>query len=627
MDKGRILLLSGLLTVVFVVVSLGLALSVTPPVINDVNVSPELDVALFTAYSAVADIELATDVNVTITGINGDGGTTIDYYSDGNTSATTRTFAMVNTAGNTWNYSYLYPDYLYPEIYFAPSTITWTNAHSDYPLWKNSYHIMHYSNPFTMEANMSFWIEFYAETKTGTNSVIQVYLVGNGNSISYFDSDWKTDTDTIQVGTVNKNTAYSHTHSANSSHYLVGLVPGATGLIDDVNVSSDFWIVLYCNSNTEARGWNLEYVSSTLQDNTNRWYLANGTTYATPTALHGAPDAHVHLARRGTNKDGLTTYISATGSGGDSNKSFVFYFNTPTNLAPSGIYFDSPDDGTYDATVAVDWTDATDPNGDTLTYTLSLIYPGGTTVALYSGTDTSYSLETGPYPNGIYDLQCVVSDGTASSTSLLSNQYGVGFEISHIGSGGVYDDDGEEEDDGIDDGWAPDDDEEEGDGWIFGDDHDGDGDYDRADFREDIVILIDIFGGYEAGEEPDDMEIDFIVDVLIDMFHCDDMWADVEVEDIPIAGGIITRIEEIIGLDVSRPFDWLYQALMHENTVNFYQFGHWKLRAWMYALFFGFIFFMLFGDRDEKKKRKNPWLKQVNKTIKRGKSMKITRMW
>lgn len=623
----REIVLCILLSIACVTVSLGLLNAVGEPVINDANVSPELDVALFTPYQIIADIELATDANVTLTGLNGDGGTTIDYYSDGNTATTSRTFALVNTAGNTWEYNYAYPDYIYPEIYFAPSTITWVNSPDDYALWKESYHIFHYANNYTMEANMSFWIEFYVEEKSTTNSVIQVFLVGNSNTINYFSGDWRDSSDTTQLGTINKNMSYHHEHSANSSHYLIGLSPDASGLVNGVDVSTDFWVILYCNANTEERGWNLKYHSASLQDNTNRWYLGDGTTWDLPTALHGAPDTHIHIARRGTSLDGVTAFISATNLSGDSNKSYVFYFNTPSNLAPSGVYFDVPENTTYDGVINIDWTDATDPNGDTLTYTLVLVYPGGGTETLYSDTSTAYDFETGGYTDGVYDLQVVVSDGTTTTTSVLSNQYGEGFTISHTGGGYVGDDD---VDDGGD-GWTPDDydDEEE---WIFGDDHDGDGDYDRDDFRSDVVVLIDIFGGLELGDEPDDVDIDFIVDILIDLFHCDDMWYDGEIDEIPIIGGTIDGvfdgIEDVIHIDISYPFDFIYQALMHENTVNFYQFGHWKLRAWMYAIFFGFIFFIIFGKRDKKKeKNRKSFVVGVAKNIKSRKTKIIKRKW
>lgn len=57
------------------------------------------------------------------------------------------------------------------------------------------------------------------------------------------------------------------------------------------------------------------------------------------------------------------------------------------------------------------------------------------------------------------------------------------------------------------------------------------------------------------------------------------------------------------------------KALMHENTVNFYWFGYWKLRAWMYALAFLFMFFIIFDRDDDKKKKRKSKFVRLHKTI------------
>lgn len=73
-------------------------------------------------------------------------------------------------------------------------------------------------------------------------------------------------------------------------------------------------------------------------------------------------------------------------------------------------------------------------------------------------------------------------------------------------------------------------------------------------------------GRLEVGEEPADVDIDFIVDVLIDLFHCDDMWADVEVEDIPIAGSAVSFAE----YSLDGYSSWCLAGMIRRKSGNHY---------------------------------------------------------
>jgi len=88
------------------------------------------------------------------------------------------TFPLISSGSDTRVKTSIYPDYIYPEIFFAPSTITWNNAPSQTTINRNNYHIFKMTNPFAMVDEMSFWIELNAvPNNTNNSSDLLVYLV------------------------------------------------------------------------------------------------------------------------------------------------------------------------------------------------------------------------------------------------------------------------------------------------------------------------------------------------------------------------------------------------------------------------------------------------------------------
>lgn len=102
------------------------------PNITNVEISPLLDISRFSPYNILAtitDFNTSSTATASITGVNGDGGDYWDYYADGSTASGDVTKNLTyDSEISKWVSSNVYPDSIYPEIYFAPSAITWDNT-------------------------------------------------------------------------------------------------------------------------------------------------------------------------------------------------------------------------------------------------------------------------------------------------------------------------------------------------------------------------------------------------------------------------------------------------------------------------------------------------------------------
>lgn len=397
-----------------------------PLVINSVILNPELDISLFSPYTISADIDglpESSTATAVVTGINGDGSTDWNYYTDGTADSDSRSYTLAYNAGlDKWVSGNVYPDSIYPEIYFAPSSTTWSNAPSNIITRRNNYQLLHFDNAFSMNGAMSFWVEFNAYRRSAVNSAdLQVYLVEQSHDITYFQEDWRAKAGVELIGTITKDAAFNHSHNANSSHHLVSLSSNIDGTVGDksLNIDNDFWIVLYNTSPNDARGWDLRYQSSSLCTNSGDWYTGSQAGWTT-TAQTGCPDAHVHMARRDDGsglKDGVKIVTSAI-YGETATKTTNLYYNELPNLAPNATSFTSPTvGGTYEGVVSVAWDAASDANNDTLDYNIYLLDENGAQYgdALATGTtDLTLTFDTetpgSEIPNGLYSLSGEVCD-------------------------------------------------------------------------------------------------------------------------------------------------------------------------------------------------------------------------
>ncbi len=387
----------------------------------DITVVPELNISRFAPYTIEATGIPGTPnrVSLKIDGLNGDGGECWDYYADGTCGSESRSKNMT-LSGDKYVSENVYPDTIYPEIYFADSDVTWYNQPSEMIIRRNDYHIMHFNNPFTMTDEMSFFIEFNADPVSTVNSAdLEVYLVEKENNIDFFQENWISDaTKRVElVGTFSKDSPIHHTHTGNSTHRVVQLATDEDGKIGskELDINGDFWVVLYSNSPNNNRGWRFKYHGSSLCNNSNQWYRANRIGWST-TSQSGCPDAHVHIARRHADyMDGMQVLLTAEYD----EETLVsepqnFFFGELPNLPPSSTSFTSPTvGGTYSDQIDVVWEPATDPNNDSLTYNIFLNTEVGEPIILATGTsNTTLPFLTTSYSDGNYSLSGEICDGT-----------------------------------------------------------------------------------------------------------------------------------------------------------------------------------------------------------------------
>ena len=417
-----------------------------------ITISPDLDVSLFTPYKIYKTFaDSPNSVDLKIAGINGDNpsSTCWDYTIDGTCASTEKNMSMTYDALNSrWQSPNVYPDYIYPEVYFAPSEITWNNQPLNIPIWRRSYHVMKFNNPFTMTDGMSFWIEFNAApVNTNNSGDLMIYLVGNVDPATYYSSDWRNKAQTELMATFSKDDTYHHNHTPGtdySTHFLVPLSTNSDGTIGtkNINISSGFSVVIYQDSPNVNRGWNLRYQPSNLCTYSNRWLVGDrsgGGTWNTPVSNSGCPDAHIHVARRLTDintliQDGVRITTTANYDGLPSVVATrdVFFEPLP-NLAPSPTSFVTPvANGIYDGdSINVSWNQATDPNNDNLLYSVMLLDSEGNEVStLLSLSDqTSFSWDITEVVNGTYSLKGVITEDVLEDPLSTTFYLGGNFTI------------------------------------------------------------------------------------------------------------------------------------------------------------------------------------------------------
>ncbi|MDD3774041.1 MAG: hypothetical protein PHW50_02050, partial [Patescibacteria group bacterium] len=397
------------------------------PEITEVVFDPLLDISIFDHYNILTNIEKLSPNNsatIGVSGINGDGGNAWNYYANGQPFSETISKTMTyNVDLDKWKSQNIYPDNIYPEIFFAPSTTTWDNPPQNLDIRRNNYHLMHFKNPFTVTANMTFWVEINAYRRSAVNSAdLDIYLVEAGHDLSYFEEDWRNKSGVELVGSINKNDDFDHTHTENSSHHLVALSANnsATFGTKNLDINGDFWIIAYANSPNTNRGWDLRYHQANLCDNSGHWFVGNQSGWTT-IAQSGCPDAHIHIARRSEAegiRDGVKVVTTAIQDGQTGTKISSFYYNELPNLPPNHTSFVTPvSGGTYAGDIEILWNAATDPNNDALNYSLYLLdFNGeqiGSALAL-NQSELTYVLQTNipesEIPDGQYGLKGEVCD-------------------------------------------------------------------------------------------------------------------------------------------------------------------------------------------------------------------------
>ncbi len=419
----------GVLTAIVLTIAILASQSVlaSNPSINNITLQPDLNLAYFGSYNLTANVTNASPMDSVIANvsiINGDGGSCGQFFVNGTCAEnSTTTYNLTYVSQDFWRRTAIRPDNIYPQIEFAEDTVYWYNSPQNISLHKESIHLMHFTNNYSDAPNMSFWIEFDASPADPTKTKdLVVYVIERGHNISYFQgSDWRNNAGEVSlVATLTRESPKSHTHTSNSSHYLITLTADNNGTIgnEHVNISGDFWVALYSNAPT-TQGWNLAYRNDTLCNNSGRWYTEQQGTW-TPSPKSGCPDNHVHFARRIDVVDGLSVATTANYTDGNATTNFTnFTFAGLPNLPPVATAFNYPQNGTYAGFLNISWIPVSDPNGDPITYNLSLLNADGTlNRTLNTSTNLTYFYwNSSTVLDGVYDLRIVACDPSSACTN------------------------------------------------------------------------------------------------------------------------------------------------------------------------------------------------------------------
>lgn len=374
---------------------------------------------------------------VNLSGINGNGGSCIDYYASGSCAvtwwSTSFSYPLIYSGNNIRVKKRIYPDQIYPEIYFADNSITWYTTGSQSRITQSNYTLVHMKNPYIMTGNTTFRIEMSVSSWTNPNVVdLQAYLIKSWTNLSFFTSnDRRTNTWVQLVGAITKSTAYSHTHTqgtVNKSDYLISLAANNDGTIgtNHINISGDFWIALYANTNSTTRGRDLKYYSWTICQNASGRYIGNQGAWRTTTRQSGCPDIHVHITRESTYLDGVKAIVYASYTWWtqvlETSWTSNFYFWTG-NLAPNATSFITPTSWTiYTGNIYISRYPANDANLGSLTYNISLLSSTGVTLqTLITATSATGFTWNVNVPDGTYSLSGTVCDSTALCTPFYLN--------------------------------------------------------------------------------------------------------------------------------------------------------------------------------------------------------------
>ncbi|MBW2980816.1 hypothetical protein KY360_05360 [Candidatus Woesearchaeota archaeon] len=407
------------------------------PVISGLNINPSLEISFFGSYNFtvnVTDNNTIDLVNLSYKGINAEGGSCFQYYVNG--SCENDEYYTTNmTLGDAPEYYKrdVRPDMIYPQIEFADDEIYWYNSRKGLDIYKDKYHIFKFVNNYTINANTSFWIEVDALVKSQTTRGLRVYLFDRTTTITDFQSDWTNSAKGELVAEIDNNAAKNHAHTDdNSSHHLIALTANSDGTIGtkNLNLTDSFFIALYNLEGNVNKAWNMSYRNTSLC-NTSNWWLGEDSGWTT-TQQEGCPDTHVHLARYNLSgsSDGVSATSCAEDNSSNSNCTTISsFFGAISNLAPVSNAINVPEpSGVYKCPINISWNEFSDPNGDTVTYNVSLLNADETFNQIINDSESStyYVWSCGSIPDGEYSLKVEGRDpDNLSSYSTLGGNFSI----------------------------------------------------------------------------------------------------------------------------------------------------------------------------------------------------------
>ncbi|MCT4588801.1 MAG: hypothetical protein N4A71_13310 [Carboxylicivirga sp.] len=446
------------------------------PIVSNEQITPLPVISYFDNYEFRVDVApngtTINGVSITSTKVNGEDSdhnnptVSCDYYNNGESySDGPNVNALSNLGGDIYSYGSLRPDNLYPEIFFTPNGVDYNNSPLDFRPNRNEYHILKFTNPFKMVDNSSLFIELYANPRFRRLSVdLQVYVVGNDEGIDFFQGDdWRSESSAELVGTIKRRDDYNHTHGPNAKHHVVRLLTNDDGTIGtkNINVDGSFWVVLMAPTRFRNRAWTLKYhpkevnggrdndglVDQALSANAT-WYRGNFSTWTT-TAQSGLPCSHIHIVRDGTDgtdpvKDAIfvETSVDYSYNGTDDTleETEIFYYNIVPDLPPNASSVLDPEQCAYSSTIDISWVPASDPNGDDLTYNVSVVDLDSKalvkSVATGISTTSVSNFDISDVANGFYDIEVEACDASSCTPFYWTGRYSDDGDFLYLGDNG-----------------------------------------------------------------------------------------------------------------------------------------------------------------------------------------------
>ncbi len=398
--------------------------------IANISISPILNISYLKGYNVTTNVFNATAlsfVRATIYTINGDGTSCWWFYPNGTCAVGTPSiFNMSHKAKNFWEKTNIMASTFYPKISFGLNDIFWYHKPQNLSLNKFNYHLFHFVHNFSILPNTSLFIEIAAIPESSVNSKnLIIYIVERGHNESYFHTDWRNLPGVEVIGSITKSYPIHHTYTSNSSRYLVPLKTNNDGTIDakHLNISNDFWIVLY-SEGTSGSAWKLFYRNESLCNNTGEWFVGASVPKWKTTPQSGCPDLHINIVRKTIISDGLNVTITANSTEGNlSINSTLFYFGEMPNFPPIPSMFVFPKNGTYSKMINITWEQTIDPNGDIVVYNLSLLNSDGSFNRTLNGSTiyTNHLLNSTLLEDGVYDLLIEACDPGGKCSNFTLN--------------------------------------------------------------------------------------------------------------------------------------------------------------------------------------------------------------
>ncbi|MFC1697127.1 LamG-like jellyroll fold domain-containing protein, partial [Nanoarchaeota archaeon] len=401
--------------------------------IFDLNINPDLNIIYFNNYNYTVQVVNSTSIDhITISYdiFNAEGDTCNEYYVNGICAGDTPEESNMTYYGNNlWVQNLVRPDSIYPQIEFADDTLYYFNEPNFMDIYQGEYHIFKVINNFTIVENSSFWIEFDTRDTPSSTKPLRAYIFDNTTDITTFQTNWLNDANGELVAIINPGDPKHHTHTSNSSHYLIPLTANEDGSIgtNNLDINNQFWLVLYVSTNKQANAWNLSYINENLCNTTN-WWIGVQSGWTTTPKTTSCPNVHFHTARYNVSgsSDGVNATVTVRDNEGEINSTNVLdFFGQIPNLAPIPNLINMPvAEDYYKCPLNITWNNFIDPNDDTVTYDIILLNSDLTVNStLNTTTNNYYNWDCSGYSEGNYSLKINGTDtgGLYSISSLGGN--------------------------------------------------------------------------------------------------------------------------------------------------------------------------------------------------------------